>query len=653
MQDHDHSMVRVDYPETTTVFNESVYYDEDYDTATPPPPSAFCSSLLANLGFRKFWWLIIIIQLACLLPPLVMQRLCILLPILSFVHLTNIITLYLNTSLWIWVVYLIVALSHCGIGLDNPLFVTGCVFVSVFGLLSVLDCFLGREGWYLVDLKQMQDAVKYFEKMKASPPAHRVHIECFHTSTTSALNTRGRILTRTNKVISFTDHRDFPMTSWSDMSDWPVLETMAAQGAAIIGVSLAREVEAGDQLTKDAFDSFRNKFVQQNCHRDEQIRTWVSCEIPDMGPEQSIFITTRTKDEKPVCFRIGFFLCLAVLCISCPLRTFIRKKTRLVPLKVRKVYFYDPGKMSLLSPLSCHPPSVNMNMNVDPGSTISTNHHLGANLNMGMDMKSDYKMTSLENSLLERGLPPANLNKPNNLASGVRNQGALPRDHHASDLLYNNKADMDMKYPEKSWVGGGGTWNGGTWSSRDQRPQYSDHKQDHWQSQQLPPERAPAWPPDPTSNLYLPGKDYYDPPHYTQSEHGDCDPYQGGLLERGGQAGGRHMNNFRAQEEEERLYNNATHPRVAMLKNTNVESEMLARRREYGAAGRRVHYSDREEDYGTSYNRRHQSPSPGPRQRPENPGGHHRSRRLQYSDSREDYNHMDTRRLLEEETYNA
>ena len=28
MQDHDHSMVRVDYPETTTVFNESVYYDE-------------------------------------------------------------------------------------------------------------------------------------------------------------------------------------------------------------------------------------------------------------------------------------------------------------------------------------------------------------------------------------------------------------------------------------------------------------------------------------------------------------------------------------------------------------------------------------------------------------------------------------------------
>ena len=174
------------------------------------------------------------------------------------------------------------------------------------------------------------------------------------------------------------------------------------------------------------------------------------------------------------CFRIGFFLCMAILCISCPLRTFIRKNTRLVPLKVtiikirqpwpfwsksnaiiaiwqnkyvklspkvRKVYFYDPGKMPLLrcvvsfktnsklfnfskpilkfpsfqfliinieffqlsnyskpvlfifcfqflcSPVAGHPGTVNMNMNVDPASS---------NLNIGVDMKSDYKMNSLE-----------------------------------------------------------------------------------------------------------------------------------------------------------------------------------------------------------------------------------------------------------------
>ena len=36
------------------------------------------------------------------------------------------------------------------------------VFVGLFAVLSVLDCFLGEDGWYLVDLKQAQDAKHYF-----------------------------------------------------------------------------------------------------------------------------------------------------------------------------------------------------------------------------------------------------------------------------------------------------------------------------------------------------------------------------------------------------------------------------------------------------------------------------------------------------------
>jgi hypothetical protein len=31
-------------------------------------------------------------------------------------------------------------------GVDNPLVVTGIVFVSVFGISSVIDCFFGTEG---------------------------------------------------------------------------------------------------------------------------------------------------------------------------------------------------------------------------------------------------------------------------------------------------------------------------------------------------------------------------------------------------------------------------------------------------------------------------------------------------------------------------
>ena len=91
--------------------------------------------------------------------------------------------------------------------------ITSIVFIGIFAVLSVLDCFLGEDGWYLVDLKQAQDAKHYFgqklfakvafhqrialDKLKTASPVHNIHIECFHTETKSAINTfSGNILTR-------------------------------------------------------------------------------------------------------------------------------------------------------------------------------------------------------------------------------------------------------------------------------------------------------------------------------------------------------------------------------------------------------------------------------------------------------------------------
>ena len=39
------------------------------------------------------------------------------------------------------------------------------------------------------------------EKMKTSPPVHRVHIECFHTETFTLFNTRGKFFTRLEKLL--------------------------------------------------------------------------------------------------------------------------------------------------------------------------------------------------------------------------------------------------------------------------------------------------------------------------------------------------------------------------------------------------------------------------------------------------------------------
>ena len=63
-----------------------------------------------------------------------------------------------------------------------------------------------------------------------------------------------------------------------------------------------------------------------------------------MGPEQSLFITTNSKEERPFMFNIGVYLLLAACCLSCPLKTYIMKKTKLIPLNVTKVYFYDSTK---------------------------------------------------------------------------------------------------------------------------------------------------------------------------------------------------------------------------------------------------------------------------------------------------------------------
>ena len=41
-----------------------------------------------------------------------------------------------------------------------------------------------------------------------------------------------------------------------------------------LGVNLEKQVETADKETKAAFDNFRNQFVQQNCHRDVEIR-WI------------------------------------------------------------------------------------------------------------------------------------------------------------------------------------------------------------------------------------------------------------------------------------------------------------------------------------------------------------------------------------------
>ena len=91
-----------------------------------------------------------------------------------------------------------------------------------------------------------------------------------------------------------------------------------------------------------------------------------------------------------------------------------------------------------------------------------------------------------------------------------------------------------------------------------------------------------------SSHLDLPGRDYYDQSLYDQRHDPAMTQPPPGLLN----------NQQNTRHEEERI-RNALHPRVAMLKNTNIEKERRARqasladhsRSQSTSPGKRVHYS--------------------------------------------------------------
>ena len=72
--------------------------------------------------------------------------------------------------------------------------------------------------------------------------------------------------------MTFAEQQEIPLTNWTDETDWPGLADLAGQGFAVLGVSVECEVEGRDSQTSSAVESFRNKFVEQNCHKDDQIK---------------------------------------------------------------------------------------------------------------------------------------------------------------------------------------------------------------------------------------------------------------------------------------------------------------------------------------------------------------------------------------------
>lgn len=83
------------------------------------------------------------------------------------------------------------------------------------------------------------------EKLKQNGPVVKVHIECYHSSTSTSIRSGGsNLLTkyvtyillrlflcvfRNEKIITYTDQQEVPLTGWSDVTEWPTLTDLASQ----------------------------------------------------------------------------------------------------------------------------------------------------------------------------------------------------------------------------------------------------------------------------------------------------------------------------------------------------------------------------------------------------------------------------------------
>jgi hypothetical protein len=97
--------------------------------------------------------------------------------------------------------------------------------------------------------------------------------------------------------------------------------------------SLREEVDGEIFRVRDA--------IWGECH----LTSWTTCGILlTWAEDQSVFISTRAKNQTPVTINIGCYLALAATCLSCPLKTYLRRKTKMLQVKVRKLYYFDPKK---------------------------------------------------------------------------------------------------------------------------------------------------------------------------------------------------------------------------------------------------------------------------------------------------------------------
>ena len=83
-------------------------------------------------------------------------------------------------------------------------------------------------------------------------------------------------------------------------------------------ISLTKNVECGDQLTKDDYQFKLNQFIEKNRNKDVHHSWGVSNDVP--GFKEKIAVTTRDDGGAPSWMSSGIFCCLSCFGMTWPYR---------------------------------------------------------------------------------------------------------------------------------------------------------------------------------------------------------------------------------------------------------------------------------------------------------------------------------------------
>jgi len=277
-----------------------------------------------------------------------------------------------NGSLWIWIIYIFIwnySCKHHGdwprffgyIGIGHSLSLAYFFFTAIFLIslivITIYDAVTIKEGKFVGECLEADEATDYLETLKASAPRQRVLVEVYHedvnrpryvriegTQNRGNRHFQGNIdmgEAIRNKIVTFTEDRNFDYDTWQDPTDYPDINALLKENN-FLKIRINPSVEPGDDITRQLLESFKRRLMVSCAYRDQMASDTLEGIIP-----ASKFDKMLVKKEENVSFWFTWWgiriACL--LSISVFFRVQMKMKTRRISLNIKKKFFADPANV--------------------------------------------------------------------------------------------------------------------------------------------------------------------------------------------------------------------------------------------------------------------------------------------------------------------